>query len=88
MINALTLKFIILFGTWAITVLASLAPLKLDTEKERVKSFLDHFAYLTGGIFLGAGLLHLLPDSVQLYESVDGATISNSNLCLDELVCW
>jgi zinc transporter ZupT len=70
--DVLSLKIITLFGTWVLTIVAALIPLKLDTQKPHIKSALNYFAFFTGGIFLGAGLLHMLPDSAELYESVQG----------------
>jgi zinc transporter 1/2/3 len=62
-------------GILLLTVVSALAPLHLgggegpggearEGFKERL---LAHFTFFTGGVFLGAGLLHMLPDAVETY---------------------
>lgn len=73
--QVIVFKLVSLVAILCITLVAALLPLKMNTENETQKNILDHFAYLTGGVFLGAGLLHMLPDSVSLYKSTLGTLV-------------
>lgn len=52
-----------------VTVLGALAPLYLRVSNNPTvakvrESILNHSSFFTGGVFMGAGLLHMLPDAV------------------------
>jgi len=71
-------KTISLVGILIITLVAGLAPLKLQLEAtQQRKNMLGYFAFFTGGIFLGAGLLHMLPTSVAQYAIYDPASTAS-----------
>ena len=68
--KVLDFKLISLFAILALTTVAALLPLyNFNVSNARHKRILDLFNYFTAGIFLGAGLLHMLPDSDAMYAN-------------------
>eukprot|EP00941_MAST-03F_sp_MAST-3F-sp1_P001981 g1981.t1 len=62
-------------GILLITILSAWFPLKFSKGKGDNAplwdvSIIAHFNYLASGVFLGAGLLHMLPDAVHLFEDL------------------
>lgn len=67
-----TFKWCSLFGLLGITIVASLVPLKLGKDNpERAERVLAYFSFVTGGVFLGAGLLHMMPDAIKDQQKAD-----------------
>ncbi|CAI5485921.1 unnamed protein product [Closterium sp. Naga37s-1] len=44
------------------------------------KGFIDHMRFLTAGVFLGVGLLHMLPDAVEGFQALDWSPPSAFNI--------
>lgn len=58
-------KWLSLAGLLVISIAGSILPLVIQHKNpERSEIILSHFSFYTGGIFLGAGLLHMLNDSL------------------------
>jgi zinc transporter ZupT len=73
MVTFLAFKLMSIASILILTVVCGLLPFGLNRSSERTREIiLGHFSYLTGGIFLGAGMLHMLPDSVEAYNTVAG----------------
>ena len=64
MVSSTALKVIVTGAIFALTVLASLLPYKFRASKR----FLSVCNVFAGGIFLGAGLCHLLADSAEQFN--------------------
>ena len=76
-----------------ITLVSSLFPVFISTaaEAEKLSSSSKHTAtkykelislklpFLTAGVFLGAGLLHLLPDSIETYSIIVNDSENGNN---------
>lgn len=68
MITAIEFKLVALAMVLVVSLASTLLPLRWrysDTFRQRV---LSRFSFSTGGIFLGVGLLHMLPEAVEQVE--------------------
>lgn len=65
--SLLTTKFIFAASILALTLIAAFIPFKIAKHNSRFLSISD---FLASGIFLGAGLLHLLPDAVNKFQTL------------------
>jgi predicted permease len=57
-------KVYAIFGILLITLIFGLAPFRLTSISRSTREYvLAHFSFFTGGVFLGAGMIHMLPDA-------------------------
>jgi zinc transporter 1/2/3 len=65
MLSSLQFRFFAACGILLMTVVAGFGPLQLSSSDPAVRAAtLAHFGFFTGGVFMGAGLLHMLPDAI------------------------
>jgi solute carrier family 39 (zinc transporter), member 1/2/3 len=69
--NLLWIKLFSLFIIFITGLITGLAPLRLSTSEKRKRQLTWGNAF-AGGIFLGAGLLHMLPDAFENFKIVAG----------------
>ena len=94
----LTVKLCSMAGILALTLLGAFGPIvgrRMSAARGQQQNpsaalapnscfsrFLAHFSFVTGGVFLGAGLVHLLPDSAKMFDayiaSAQGADASHA----------
>jgi len=56
-------------GLLTLTLFGAFAPIFMKSTKwNKLESFIAHFSFVTAGVFLGAGLVHMLPSSVDQYN--------------------
>jgi zinc transporter 1/2/3 len=67
--HVLTIKIIVAFGIFALAFGCGRIPLHLGGVSKGSKKTLDNAASFAAGVFLGAGMMHLLPESVSVFEA-------------------
>lgn len=76
-------KLILLFGMLIITLISSLVPRWLG-PRMKMANVLDYCHCISGGVFIGALFLDLIPETKEAFESVN--VWNDSKLPLPELV--
>ena len=70
-------KIVALVCILALSLVTGLLPLKVNiTATPKRRRLLGHFSYFSAGVFLGAGMLHMMPDAVDDYNTY--LTLSHS----------
>lgn len=70
-VSSMEFRWITIVVILTMTVVATFLPLKLRTvDPHRRDAFLAFFSFFTGGVFLGAGMCHMLPDAAEQLKGV------------------
>merc|ERR1712054_214153 len=70
--NIIEAKWLSAAGLLVLTVIGAFLPVGLKSYSWKgLDSFIGYFSYMTAGVFLGAGMIHMLPDSIKKYEKAE-----------------
>lgn len=89
MITSLQFRFFAGVAILLMTVLAGFGPFQLNSSDGAFRaSLLSHFGFFTGGVFMGAGMLHMLPDAVILAQGKWEYPMPYFLACLGFFLIW
>ncbi|CAI5993985.1 unnamed protein product [Closterium sp. NIES-64] len=69
------------FTVIVVSLVGGFLPLRINMGNDQTrKGIIDHMRFLTAGVFLGVGLLHMLPDAVEGFQALDWSLPSAFNI--------
>ncbi|GJP48112.1 hypothetical protein CLOM_g7391 [Closterium sp. NIES-68] len=79
--NVFRFKVAAFFTVIVVSLVGGFLPLRINMGSDQMrKGFIDHMRFLTAGVFLGVGLLHMLPDAVEGFQALDWSPPSAFNI--------
>jgi zinc transporter ZupT len=89
MVSSLEFRFLAAFAIFLMTVAAGFGPLRLHSTDASLRAkTLAHFGFFTGGVFMGAGMLHMLPEAVVEAEERWQYPVPFVLACLGFFLIW